>query len=335
MKKFDIFGVGNALVDIEFRLSTKKLERLDLPKGMMTLVSDSRQRELLGAVNLKSKEVQQSCGGSAANSLVTASILGSKTFFSFRVAKDHFGDLFCKELRLAKIEMAETKSRPLGNTGTCLTLVTEDADRTMATHLGVTGDISSDDVDFEAIAESRLAYIEGYLVSNASGFEAARAAQEAAKESGAVLALTLSDPGVVENFKTEFEILVENGLDLIFCNFSEAKLLTREDNLEGCKRKMREIVPRFVITVGEHGSYAFDGKFGYSSQSPSVSAKDSTGAGDTFAGAFLHYICMGKGYDEANKISNRFASEVVRKWGARLPNDTIKSLDAEMRGAAK
>ena len=82
MKKFDIFGVGNALVDIEFRLATKKLERLDLPKGMMTLVSDSRQRELLGAVNLKSKEVQQSCGGSAANSLVTASILGSKTFLA-------------------------------------------------------------------------------------------------------------------------------------------------------------------------------------------------------------------------------------------------------------
>ncbi|MDC2964538.1 adenosine kinase [Gammaproteobacteria bacterium] len=331
MKKFDIFGVGNALVDIEFRLDTEKLERLDLPKGMMTLVSDSKQREVLRAINLKSKEVKQSCGGSVANSLATASILGSKTFFSFRVAEDRFGDLFCKELRLAKIDMAEIKSRHPGNTGTCLTLVTEDADRTMATHLGVTEDISSNDLDFDAIAKSRHAYIEGYLVSNGSGFEAARAVQEAAKESGTVLALTLSDPGIVENFKTEFETLVENGVDLVFCNFSEAKLLTREDNLEGCKRKMREIVPRFVITLGENGSYAFDGKFGYSSQSPKVRAQDSTGAGDTFAGAFLHCISKSKGYDEANKISNRFASEVVRTWGARLPNDTIKSLNAEIK----
>ena len=335
MKEFDIFGVGNALVDIELRLAREKLEQLDLPKGMMTLVSDSRQKELLNAINLKSKEIKQSCGGSAANSLATASILGSKTFFSFRVAEDSFGDLFCEELRLAKIEIAETKSRPQGNTGTCLTLVTEDADRTMATHLGVTGDISSDDINFDAIRKSRQAYIEGYLVSNATGFEAARATQEAAKESGADLAITLSDPGIVENFKSEFEILVKNGVDLVFCNFSEAKLLTREDNFESCKRKMREVVPRFVITLGEHGSYAFDGKHGYSSQSPKVSAQDSTGAGDTFAGAFLHYICMGKEYGEANRISNIFASEIVRRWGARLPNEKIKSLDEEMAGTAE
>ncbi len=330
MKQFDIFGVGNALVDIEYQLAPEKLERLDLPKGMMTLVSDSRQGELLKAINLKSKEIKQSCGGSAANSLATASALGSKTFFSFRVADDPLGDLFREELRLAKIEIAETKSRPQGRTGTCLTLVTEDADRTMETHLGVTEDISSDDIDFEAIRKSRHAYIEGYLVSNASGFEAARATQEAAKETGADLAITMSDPGIVENFKSEFEILMRNGIDLVFCNLREAELLTRENNLESCKKRMQEVVPRFVITLGKHGSYAFDGKSGYSSQSPTVTAQDSTGAGDTFAGAFLHYICMGKGYNEANKISNIFASEVVRRWGARLPNEKIKSLHEEI-----
>ena len=330
MKKYDVFGIGNALVDIEYRITREELESFDLPKGIMTLVSASRQEELLSAKKLKSKDIKQSCGGSAANTLVTASMLGSKTFCSFRVAGDLFGDLFCEELRLAKIDMEQIKSRPHGNTGTCLTFVTEDADRTMATHLGVTEDISSEDIDFEAIERSKHAYIEGYLVSNVSGFEAARAAQEAAKKSGTNLALTLSDPGLVENFKSEFETLVKNGIDLVFCNLSEAKLLTRENDLEGCKKKMREIVPRFVITLGKHGSYAFDGKSGYSSQSPRIKAQDSTGAGDTFAGAFLHYICKGYGFDKANQVSNIFASEIASRWGARLPKEIIEALDKKI-----
>ena len=121
---------------------------------------------------------------------------------------------------------------------------------TMATHLGVTEDISNKDINLEAIKRSKHAYIEGYLVANASGFEAARAAQEAAKKFSTNLAITLSDPELVENFKSEFEILVKNGIDLVFCNLSEAKLLSREQNLEGCKKKMREVVPRFVITLG-------------------------------------------------------------------------------------
>ena len=327
MKKYDVFGIGNALVDVEYRVALEELESFELPRGMMTLVSASRQRELLSADSLKAKDIKQSCGGSAANTLVTASMLGSKTFFSFRVAEDLFGNLFCEELKLAEIEMRQVESRPKGNTGTCLTLVTEDADRTMATHLGVTEDISSNDIDFEAIKRSKHAYIEGYLVANASGFEAARATQETARKSGTNLAITLSDPGLVENFKSEFEILVKNGIDLVFCNLSEAKLLTREDDLETCKKKMREIVPRFVITLGEHGSYAFDGKAGYSSQSPKIKAQDSTGAGDTFAGAFLHYICMGYGFDRANQVSNIFASEIASRWGARLPKEIIKSLN--------
>ena len=296
----------------------------------MTLVSAPKQGELLSSNHLKSKDIKQSCGGSAANTLVTASMLGSKTFFSFRVAGDSFGDLFCEELRLADIEMKQIKSRPRGNTGTCLTLVTGDADRTMATHLGVTEDISSKDVDFEAIINSKYAYIEGYLVTNASGFEAAQAVQETAKKSGTDLAITLSDPGIVENFKSEFEILLKNGVDLIFCNFNEAKLLTRENDLERCKKKMREVVPRFVITLGKHGSYAFDGKSGYSSQSPRIKPQDSTGAGDTFAGAFLHYMCKGYGFDKASKVSNMFASEIVSRWGARLPKKIIESLDKKV-----
>ena len=333
MKRFDIFGIGNALVDIEYRITLDELEAFDLTKGMMTLVSASRQEELLGANTLKkSKDIKKSCGGSAANTLATASILGSQTFFSFRVAEDLFGDLFCKELRLAEIEMEKIKRRPKGNTGTCLTLVTEDADRTMATHLGVTQDISSKDVDFDAIKRSRQAYIEGYLVSNVSGFEAARATQEAAKESGTDLAVTLSDPGIVENFKSEFETIIDDGIDLIFCNLSEAKLLTRENDFEDCKKKMEEIVPRFVITLGKHGSYAFDGKSGYTSQSRKINALDSTGAGDTFAGAFLHYTCRGYGYEQANQISNIFASEIVQRWGARLPKETIKLLNDKRAG---
>ena len=170
MKTYDVFGVGNALVDIEYRIALEELESFDLPKGIMTLVSASRQEELLSEKKLKSKDIKQSCGGSAANTLVTASMLGSKTFCSFRVAEDLFGDLFCEELRLAEIGMEQMKNRPQGNTGTCLTLVTEDADRTMATHLGVTEDISSKDIDFEAIERSKHAYIEGYLVTNASGY---------------------------------------------------------------------------------------------------------------------------------------------------------------------
>tara|TARA_Y100001970_G_C14215811_1_gene849572 strand:- start:627 stop:1628 length:1002 start_codon:yes stop_codon:yes gene_type:complete len=328
MKKYDIFGVGNALVDIEYSVSSEDLKELGLPKGAMTIVSDQKQRDLFRSLNLKGlKETSSNCGGSAANTITTAAMLGSQTYYSCRVANDSHGDFFCEQLSEAGISNNLEEHREKGSTGTCLTLITEDAERTMATYLGVTEKMSKNQLDFSSIEQSKIAYIEGYLVSTVTGFEAALTTLEIAKKSDTFVSLTLSDSGIVENFRKEFETLINKGIDLLFCNFEEAKLLTRGHSLKECEEQMKEIAPKFVITLGNNGACTFDGEKTYLCKGKQAKAIDTTGAGDTFAGAFLHSINLQDNYERATQISNIFAGEIVSRFGARLPKEITKNLD--------
>lgn len=230
-----------------------------------------------------------------------------------------------KDLKDAGVDTNLSHKREKGATGQCISMVTPDAERTMATCLGITNFLSPAELDPDALRRSNRLYIEGYLVSSTTGFQAALEAQEIAISSDVSVALTLSDPLMVENFKANYELFIERGVDLLFCNLQEAKLLTGSDSIGACAALLKKICRTFVITCGEDGSTAFDGTQQTHAQAVPTKAVDTTGAGDIFAGAFLHSLCAGNSFPEANALANKSASLLVSRFGARLTQQEVNS----------
>ena len=262
-------------------------------------------------------------GGSAANTLVIISQLGGNAFYSCKVADDPIGDFFVHDLMAASIDTNLAEGRETGVTGQCISMVTPDAERTMATCLGITNFLSSADLNPDALCASNQLYIEGYLVSSDTGIEAALEAQAIAKSASVNISLTLSDPAIVENFSRKFHSLLEFGVDLLFCNHEEARIITGDDSLEACARSLRHICPSFIITSGENGSIGFDGVEFTRVKSLPTKAVDTTGAGDIFAGTFLYCLSHGKSFTAAAEMAHRSASLLVSRFGARLEQSEV------------
>jgi sugar/nucleoside kinase (ribokinase family) len=205
-------------------------------------------------------------------------------------------------------------------------MITPDAERTMTTCLGITNFLSPDELNPDALKSASYLYIEGYLVSSETGFQAALEAQEIAGTADISISLTLSDPAMVKNFKANYDQLLRRGVDLLFCNHEEARLLTGADSVGECVLALKEICKTFVITCGKAGSVAFDGQNLATTASVTTKAVDTTGAGDIFAGTFLHCLCLGLGFSEANEIANKFASKLVSRFGARLTQEEVDIL---------
>ncbi|MEX2327124.1 MAG: adenosine kinase, partial [Pseudomonadales bacterium] len=244
-------------------------------------------------------------------------------FYSCKVANDDTGDFFMSDLTTAGVKTNLDNGREPGITGKCISMVTPDAERTMTTHLGITQDLSTKELDIEALKASGYLYIEGYLVSSPTGFEAAKAAQNIAREAGAVISLTLSDPAMVENFKGAFDELASLGVDLIFCNEDEAKLWTGADTRDDAIAGLKSLSPCFAMTCGKEGALVHDGKITTMVPGVPTKAVDTTGAGDMFAGAFLYAINAGMTYEEAATLANLAASVLVSSFGARLPIEIV------------
>lgn len=325
MKRYQIYGVGNALVDTEYQIDEARLKATGLPKGAMTLTDEAGRQRLLRLLTQEwgLAPAKRAGGGSAANTLVTAAQLGSRVFYSCKVAADEAGAYFARDLKAARVDTCLHREPglpqgPEGATGQCISLVTPDAERTMATCLGVTEALSPAELDAAALGASRYLYIEGYLVASDSGFATASAAKDLAKAAGVPIALTLSDPGVVAGFKSRYKQLLDAGLDLLFCNQEEARLLTGAGDLPGCIAALKALCRRFTITLGEKGSLAYDGRALHEAPGQAVQALDTTGAGDVYAGAFLHLLAAGGSFGEAARLANSAAAQVVAHFGARL-----------------
>ncbi|MBT7371060.1 MAG: adenosine kinase, partial [Gammaproteobacteria bacterium] len=296
MKNYDVYGIGNALVDTEYEIDEEFLDHAKVPKGIMTLIEEDDRQRLIHLLEEEHEHlvVKQAGGGSAANTMVIISQLGGAAFYSCKVANDKTGDFFVKDLKAAGIDTNLSEDREPGATGHCISMVTPDAERTMTTCLGITNFLSPKELNPDAIRNSAKLYIEGYLVSSATGFEAALEAQSIARVNNVEVSLTLSDPAMIENFKSNYELLFSQGIDLLFCNHDEARLLTGADSVEDCARTLKEICRTFVITCGKSGSLTFDGKEVTRADGIATQAVDTTGAGDIFAGAFLHSLCQGQ-----------------------------------------
>ena len=328
MNQYDVYGIGNALVDTEYAVDDTFLDHAKLRKGIMTLIEEEDRKRITRLLEQEYTQgaVKQSGGGSAANTMVIVSQLGSQAFYSCKVAADSTGDFFVKDLSDAGVDTNLSDDREQGATGQCIAMVTPDAERTMTTCLGITNFLSPRELNPQALKNSSYLYIEGYLVSSSTGFQAALEAQEIALTSGVPVSLTLSDPAMVENFKSNYDQLLNKGVDLLFCNHDEARLLTGADSVEDCVTALKEICKTFIITCGKDGSVAFDGQDLATGTGVPAKAVDTTGAGDIFAGAFLHCLCQGLGFSEANQMANKFASKLVTRFGARLTQEEVEAL---------
>ena len=328
-KKYHLYGLGNALVDIDFETTPETLEKLSIEKGVMTLVESDRYLKLLE--NLSGFKHVKACGGSAANTIMALTQLGGKTFYSCKVANDDSGDFFYNELTRHQIGTNLTKdNRPDGSTGSCLVLVTPDADRTMNTHLGISEYFSKNELNKEAIADSEYLYIEGYLSSSPTGSEAAIEAYKTAKQAGVKTAISLSDPNMVKFFHARLMEMIGDGIDLLFCNEDEAKLLCKTEDMAELCECMKQYAKTFAITQGPKGSIVYDGNSIYDIGAQDVPVIDTVGAGDMFAGGFIHAIINGHDYKAAGVIADIVASKVISKFGPRLDNGEIDDVKKEI-----
>jgi len=318
MKKYDIYGLGAALVDTEIEVTEVDLKDLGVEKGIMTLVDEARQNELMNKLEDHLKTCKRASGGSAANSIIAASYFGAKTYYSCRVANDDNGDFYLKDLAEAGVDFQERTGEVEGTTGKCLVMITPDAERTMNTFLGTSEQLSTSELDEEAIANSAYAYIEGYLVTSASGLPAAIRLKELAEKNQALTALSLSDPAMVEFFREGLLSIIGKGVDLLFCNEDEAINFTQTKNLSAAVQALKKYAKTFAITLGAKGALIFDGEKEIEIAPNPVKAIDTNGAGDMFAGAFLASISSGKSYAEAGKLASKASSVVVSQFGPRL-----------------
>lgn len=317
MKKYDVYGIGNALVDMEFQVEDSFFDINKIDKGLMTLVDEQRQNELMKVINHEKTKMKS--GGSAANSMIAVSQFGGKSFYSCKVGDDPLGDFYLDDLKLAGVDSnLHNGYRSSGVTGKCLVMITPDAERTMNTFLGITADISPEELDEEALKDSKYLYIEGYLVASESGFDAMLAAKKTAEAHGVKTSLTFSDPNMIQYFRENMEAVIGSGIDLLFCNEEEAKTYTNKDNLLEAREELKKVARTFAITQGKNGAVIFDGDTFVDIEPYDVKALDTNGAGDMFAGAFLYGLTHGHSYAQSGKIASLAASRIVAQYGPRL-----------------
>lgn len=316
MNHYDVYGLGHALVDMEFHVSDSFLVQAGLQKGTMSLVDEARQKQLLQ--QRAGMPHHRSCGGSAANTLIAIAQFGGQGFHTCKVADDEAGRFFVQDMRLNGVENRLDQERLLGTTGRCLVFITPDAERTMCTHLGVSETFSVEQLSESTLRHAEYLYIEGYLVSSPSARTAAIEAARMARKHGIKTALTFSDSSMVTYFRKELDEIIGAGLDLLFCNEVEALTYTGSDNLEQAKSQLAKISGLVGLTLGSKGASIYNGEGWIDIPGVPVQAQDSNGAGDLFAGAFLFGITHGYTLVKAGQLACHAASVLVTQSGARL-----------------
>jgi len=318
-KKYHVFAMGAALVDTEIEVSDQDLDTLGVDKGLMTLVDEARQGELIAHLNHHLTASKRASGGSAANSIIAVSAFGGESFFCGRVADDDNGAFYLNDLAEAGVHFARPDPLPEGITGKCLVMITPDAERSMNTFLGISETLSEADVDLDAIGAAHYLYIEGYLATSETGRAAAVAARKHAQGNGTKVAVSLSDPGIVAHFQQQLEEITGRKVDLLFCNREEALAWTGAANLRDASEEMSLRASQFVITLGAEGALIHDGVELHAIPGRAITAVDTNGAGDMFAGAFLYGITHGMSPRRAGELGCLAAAAVVGQFGPRLP----------------
>jgi sugar/nucleoside kinase (ribokinase family) len=324
MKDFHLCGLGNALVDIFLELDDAEFATLGFERSTMRLVEQDEQSKLL--TRFHDREPRLVSGGSVANSVIACSQLGAKTAFIGCVGDDSYGLFYKTEFDELAIEIGNPVivGEP---TGTCLSIITPDAERTMRTCLAVSSHLAAKHIDRERIRRSEWLFVEGYVLANPNtGQGAVREAIRIAKENGTKIALTCSEAFIVEVFGDAFRDALAH-TDLLFCNAVEAKAVTKTTTAESAFESLRRIVPATVVTDGANGVFIRYG--GVEGHVPAFKCepKDLTGAGDMLAGAILYGITHDVPPLDAARAANFLAMKVITQVGARLHQGTRRFWD--------
>ena len=332
MTRYDVYGLGNALLDVECEVAPEVLVELGIDKGVMTLLDEASQNKILD--RLGNSVTKRSCGGSGANTIVAVSQFGGKAFYSCKVAKDEPGAYYLQDLVESGVD-TNLKLHPPepGITGKCLVFVTPDADRTMNTFLGISSGLSEVELVPEAIANSTYTYIEGYLVTGDSSKQAAIKAREIAVNAGQKVALTLSDQNMAKFFRQGLLEMIGSGVDLLFTNDSEAFEMAGTQDLAEAVEYLKTISKSFALTLGAKGSLIFDGKTLIEIAPFPVKAIDTVGSGDMYAGGVLYGITNGMEWATAGRLGSLASAQLVTIPGARMATVDLQSLLQEVRNS--
>lgn len=316
-KRFDVFGMCNALFDLQAEVSDTLLETLGVEKGTMRLVSAEEQKGLVPAVYTHIVNTQ--AGGSGANTMIGIAQMGGTTTFTSRVGRDEHGPMYRQSLEQfgVKPNLGEAES---GETGLCLVLITPDAQRTMGTFLGVSQDLRPEDINVVDLAQSKYVYVTGYLWDTDSQKEAVEFAMRQAKDAGVRVALSLSDPFCVSRHKADFERLLRDYVDVVFANRVEAQMMTEEEDVFVAAQRLVEMCGGLAaVTLDKDGSLLVQGTDVHEIPVYPVTAVDTTGAGDMYAAGILYGLTQELPLATTGRIAAWAAAQVVAHLGPRLP----------------
>ena len=306
-----IIGIGNAIVDVICKVDDQYLINNQLTKGTMKLVDENEFKKLLSTLKIE----ETVSGGSVANSIVGLSQLGNDVGFIGKVNADKLGQKYEEGLTKEKVKYFYNKKDEVSPTGTCLILITPDAERTMVTFLGIAGKINENDITEKAIKESEMIFLEGYLWDEGEPKSAFNKAMSLSDNK----VMTLSDQFCVERHKSDFLHLVKNKLDIIFANEQEIRSLVNAKSLEEVIQFGKQLGKLLIITRGEQGSVAIKDREIIECQSKSnLKIIDLTGAGDLFAAGFLHGFINNFTIMESLQKGTEMSSKIIQKVGARL-----------------
>ncbi len=306
-----ILGIGNAIVDVICKVDDNFLANNKLTKSTMKLVDEVEFKQLLSSLKIE----ETISGGSVANSIVGLSQLGNKVGFIGKVNEDSLGSKYEEGLKKEKVEYFYSKKKEKLPTGTCLILITPDSERTMCTFLGTAGKINENDLDINAIKDSELTFLEGYLWDEG---DPKKAFDKAIQNSNQV-AMSLSDLFCVERHKTHFLNLVKNKLNITFANEQEILSLINSKNFDEVIDFAKQLGRLIVITRGEKGSIAINkNEVVECDIQKNLKIVDLTGAGDLFAAGFLHGYINKLSMKESLNKGTAMSSKVIQQIGARL-----------------
>jgi sugar/nucleoside kinase (ribokinase family) len=327
MSHYDLYAIGNALVDSEYEVSDAQLKSMGVDKRHMTLIDTPRRAQLLEHV--KALTPRQTGGGSAGNTVVALAQLGGKAFYSCKVAHDALGDFYVKDLQARGVDTNLNHTRASeGQTGSCLVLVTPDAERSMCTFLGVSAELDDAALHPKDIEKSKIYYMEGYLAASPTGLAAALKGRQIAREAGVALALTLSDVGMIQFCKAGLDAMLGDGVDYLFCNQEEAQVWCGSQDLNVVKETLKKLAKMVCLTRGPDGSEIITAQDSWHVPAEKVQAIDTNGAGDMFAGAFLYAITRGYSPEQAANLGNHAAAAVVSQHGNRLTLGQLSTIKA-------
>lgn len=325
IKTLDVISVCNALMDIVLEVRDEDIKNHGLTKGTMHLVDRPLQEKLLHEFHDHEQVIE--LGGSALNVIRALALLGHRTGFVGSIANDRFGEKIRSQLAQLNIHChlgIVPTSRAI--TGTCLSLVTPDAERTMVTHLGASRLYSSQDLPLDDLRQARFFHFSGYQWDGDNQKEAVTHAIEVAKKAGTRISFDLADPFVVQQHGEEFRRLVKQA-DVVFANEAESKLLYGESP-EACAAKIASTGAIAVIKLGARGALIQKNQETHWIQALPTTVVDTTGAGDMFAAGFLHGLCAEQPLSRCGHFAALLASDVISRFGARLSSGVIANIKA-------